>query len=63
MTMYQGTKVPPHRYLEYTNIDIYTIHIASNDVNPFQQFFHPKENKKASVLEYQVKKVFFDERC
>jgi hypothetical protein len=31
ITMYQGTKVPPHRYLDYTNIDIYTIHIASND--------------------------------
>jgi hypothetical protein len=30
MTIYQGTKVPPHSYLEYTNIDIYTIQIASN---------------------------------
>ncbi len=29
MTMYQGTKVPPHRYLDYTNIGIYTILIAS----------------------------------
>ncbi len=29
MTIYQGTKVPPHRYLQYTNIDLYTIHIAS----------------------------------
>ncbi len=28
-TIYQGTKVPPHRYLQYTNIDLYTIHIAS----------------------------------
>jgi hypothetical protein len=27
--MYQGTKVPPHRYLDYTNIGIYTIQIAS----------------------------------
>ena len=32
MTIYQRTKVPPHRYLEYTNIDIYTIQIASNCV-------------------------------
>jgi len=30
ITMYQGTKVPPHRYLDYTNTDIYTIHIASS---------------------------------
>ena len=30
ITMYQGTKVPPHRYLDYTNIGIYTIHIASS---------------------------------
>ena len=29
MTIYQGTKVPPHRYLDYTNIGIYTIQIAS----------------------------------
>jgi hypothetical protein len=29
MTIYQGTKVPLHRYLDYTNIDIYEIHIAS----------------------------------
>ncbi len=26
MTIYQGTKVPPHRYLQYTNIDIYNMH-------------------------------------
>ena len=30
--MYQGTKVPSHSYLEYTNIDLYEIHIASNIV-------------------------------
>jgi hypothetical protein len=29
MTMYQGTKVPPHSYLQYMNIDLYEIHIAS----------------------------------
>ncbi len=29
MTIYQGTKVPPHRYLQYMNIDLYEIHIAS----------------------------------
>ncbi len=28
--MYQGTKVPPHRYLQYMNMDLYEIHIASN---------------------------------
>jgi hypothetical protein len=33
--MYQGTKVPPHRYLQYTNIDLYTIHIASISLFPF----------------------------
>ncbi len=30
MTIFQGTKVPSHSYLEYTNIDLYEIHIASN---------------------------------
>jgi hypothetical protein len=33
--MYQGTKVPPHRYLDYTNIGIYTIQIASISLFPF----------------------------
>ncbi len=33
--MYQGTKVPPHRYLQYTNIDLYEIHIASSPKNKF----------------------------
>ncbi len=30
MTILQGTKVPSHSYLEYTNIDLYEIHIASS---------------------------------
>jgi hypothetical protein len=30
--MYQGTKVPSHRHLRYTNIDLYTIHIASSNL-------------------------------
>jgi hypothetical protein len=30
MTMYQGAKVLPHRYLDLLDIDIYTIHIASS---------------------------------
>ena len=33
MTIYQGTKVPPHRYLDYTNIGIYTIQIASTVIS------------------------------
>ena len=33
--MYQGIKVPPHRYLQYTNIDLYTIHIASIIIHQF----------------------------
>jgi hypothetical protein len=47
MTIYQGTKVPPHRYLDYTNIGIYTIQIASNNQSdqacehiPFRQDRH-----------------------
>ncbi len=35
MTIFQGTKVPSHSYLEYTNIDLYEIHIASISLFPF----------------------------
>jgi hypothetical protein len=34
-TIYQGTKVLLHRYLQYTNIDLYTIHIASIIIHQF----------------------------
>ncbi len=41
--MYQGTKVPPHRYLQCTNIDLYEIHIASSMHT--QQVVQPQQSQ------------------
>ncbi len=42
--MYQGTKVPPHRYLDYTSIDIYTIHIASLQLGVAPRILSPNSH-------------------